>query len=149
MAVTEGTNGNSKKREQTATRIIAAIHESQGLLTLASKRAGVSYRTINRYVAEFPTVKEAAQQAREQMLDFAESKLFQKIRDGDNTCIIFYLKCQGKHRGYVERQEFANPPGESFKVEHDAKSKLIQALNRLSERRKEKEENGEICQQAH
>ena len=42
--------------------------------------------------------------------------------------------------GMVDKTEVANPMGESFKVEHDAKGKLIQALNRLSERSKEREE---------
>lgn len=38
-------------------------------------------------------------------LDLAENKLLQKINDGDLGAICFYLKCQGKHRGYIERQQ--------------------------------------------
>ena len=102
---TNGNNGNSKKRQQTAARIIKALKETQGLLTLAAPKAGVSYTTINRYVADFPSVKEAAIEAHERMLDFAEGKLYTKIKAGDNTCIIFYLKTQGKGRGYIERQD--------------------------------------------
>jgi len=132
--VTNGKNGNGKKREQTAARIIKAIGECNGLLTVAAAKAGVSYTTINRYVAEFPTVKQASLDARERMLDYAEGKLYSKIKAGDNTAIIFYLKTQGKARGYIERQEFANPIGESFRVEHDAKGKLISAINRLAAR---------------
>jgi len=116
---TNGHNGNGKKREQTAARIIKAIGECNGLLTVAAAKAGVSYTTINRYVAEYPSVKQASLDARERMLDFAEGKLYSKIKAGDNTAIIFYLKTQGKARGYIERQEFANPAGESFRVEHD------------------------------
>ena len=137
---TNGKNGTSKKREATAARIIKALHETSGLLTVAAAKAGVSYTTINRYVAGFTSVKEAAIEAHERMLDFAEGKLYSKIKDGDNTCIIFYLKTQGKARGYVERQEVANPEGESFRVEHNAKGKLIGMFDSLAARQRETQE---------
>ena len=100
-----GLNGLSKKRENTAERIIKALGETQGLLTMAARKAGVSYTTVKRYAAEFPSVKQAVQDAKESMLDFAEGKLYQKIKAGDNTAILFYLKTQGKSRGYIEKQE--------------------------------------------
>jgi len=108
---TNGKNGNGKKREDTAARIIKALKETNGLLTMAADKSGIGYRTVCRYVAEFPSVKEAAQDAKEAMLDFAEGKLYSKIRDGDNTAIIFYLKTQGKSRGYIERQEVSGEGG--------------------------------------
>jgi hypothetical protein len=141
--VTNGKNGNGKKREETAKRIIKALNETQGLQTLAAAKAGIGYRTLCRYVAEYPSVKEAALEAKERMLDFAESKLYNKIKGGDNTCIIFYLKTQGKGRGYIERQEFANPTGESFRVEHDAKAKLLAIFNRLAYRNRQTESDKE------
>lgn len=135
-----GKNGNGKKREQTAARIIKALKETNGLLTMAAAKSGIGYRTVCRYVAEFPSVKEAAQDAKESMLDYAEGKLYSKIKAGNNTAIIFYLKTQGKARGYIERQEFANPIGESFRVEHDAKGKLISMFDSLAARRREAQE---------
>jgi len=141
--VTNGTNGNSKKREETAARIIKAIGECNGLLTMAAKKAGVGHSTMNRYVQDFPSVKQAVHDAKESMLDFAEGKLYSKIRDGDNTAIIFYLKTQGKSRGYIERQELSNPEGESFRVEHDAKDKLISAINRIAARAGEAKDSQE------
>lgn len=137
--VTNGKNGNGKKRERTAARIIKALKETNGLLTMAAAKSGIGYRTVCRYVAEFPSVREAAQDAKESMLDFAEGKLYTKIKAGDNIAILFYLKTQGKARGYIERQEFANPTGESFRVEHDAKGKLINELNRFATRAREAE----------
>jgi hypothetical protein len=110
-------NGNSKKREETAARIIAAISESSGLLTLAAKKAGLGYSTVWRYTQDFPTVKQAVIEAKERMLDFAEGKLYEKIKSGDNTAIIFYLKTQGKARGYIERQEVTGKDGEPIKTE--------------------------------
>jgi len=111
---TNGKNGISKKREETAARIIKAIKESNGLMTVAAAKSGIGYRTICRYVAEFPSVKEVAQEAHERMLDFAESKLYERIKGGDNACIIFYLKTQGKARGYIERQEITGTEGNAL-----------------------------------
>ncbi len=141
--VTNGTNGTSKKREETCARIIKAIKESSGLLTLAAAKSGMGYRTVCRYVAEFPSVKEAAQDAHERMLDFAEGKLYEKIKGGDNACIIFYLKTQGKARGYIERQEFTGESGGPVKVEVDVKAKLISELSRLAAGAGKAEDNRE------
>ncbi len=129
-----GTNGLSKKREETCARCIKAIGESNGLLTLAAARAGIGLTTLKRYVAEFPSVHQAVIDAKCKMVDFAESKLYQKIKDGDNACLIFYLKCQAKDRGYVERQEVSGPDGGPMRVEHDVKDKLLGILNRMSVR---------------
>jgi len=95
----------SKKRQQTAERIVAAIKGSNGLLTLAARKAGLNYSTVWRYSQDFATVKQAMQEAKESMTDFAEGKLFKKIKDGDTTAIIFYLKTKGRDRGYIEKQE--------------------------------------------
>lgn len=101
----------SKKREQTARRIILALGEAKGLLTLAARKAGVSYKTIWRYTQDFPSVKQAVEEAKESITDFAEGKLFEKISKGDTACIIFYLKTKGKIRGYIERQEVTGADG--------------------------------------
>ena len=110
-------NGNPKKREQTAQRIIDAIQESNGLLTLAAKRAGLGYTTVWRYTQDYPLVAQAVIEAKEKMLDFTESKLYEKIKEGDNAAIIFFLKTQGKKRGYIERQEVTGEGGKPISYE--------------------------------
>lgn len=126
--VNNGKNGNSKKREETAARIIKAISECNGLLTMAAKRAGVGSTTMNRYVHDFPSVKQAVLDAKEAMLDFAEGKLYSKIKDGDNIAILFYLKTQGKARGYIERQEVSGEGGQPVKVEITVSSEMAKRL---------------------
>ena len=129
MNNTNGTNGNgSKKRELTAQRIIEALHASHGLLTLAAKRAGVGYRTVCRYIQDYPSVAEAVVESKESMIDLAEAKLYEKIRQGDNTAIIFYLKTQAKTRGYVERQEVTGEVGQPIKYEISVKDERAKEL---------------------
>ena len=128
--VDNGNNGVSKKREQTAEKIIRALGETKGLLTLAARNAGVSYRTVNRYANEFPSVREAVEEAKESLLDFAENKLYDKMAAGDMTAIIFYLKTQGKARGYTERQEHTGEGGQPIEVRIDYRGKLLSAISR-------------------
>lgn len=107
---------NPKKREATAARIIEALKECNGLLTLAARKAGVTYRTIKRYADEYPTVAEAYKESKETMLDVAEGKLYQAIGKGESWAICFFLKTQGKQRGYVERQEFTGKDGKPLQM---------------------------------
>lgn len=45
----------------------------------------------------------------ERRIDFVESKLMQKINSGDTIAMIFFLKTQAKHRGYIEKDEKKRP----------------------------------------
>jgi len=107
-----GKNGTSGKRDRTAAKIIEAVKDTHGLLTLTALKTGLGYRTVCRYAAENPAVKAAVEEAREGVLDVAEGKLYRKILDGNMTAIIFFLKTKGKNRGYSERQEITGADGE-------------------------------------
>lgn len=98
-------NAMSKKKEATAKKIIAAIKSEKGRLANAAKKAGLNYSTVWRYAQDFPSVKEAVEEAKETVKDFVESRLYERIKAGDTTAIIFFLKTQAKDRGYVERVE--------------------------------------------
>lgn len=54
--------------------------------------------------------------ARESMIDTAESMLYKQIGEGNTTAIIFFLKTQGRQRGYIERQELTGADGERLSV---------------------------------
>lgn len=82
-----------------------ALIEARGLISVAARRLGVSYQAVHRAIKRHPTLREALEQAREEMGDVAESALWQQIQDGNTASIIFYLKTVHKHRGYVERTE--------------------------------------------
>ena len=107
----------TKKREKTAQRIIEAIKASNGLLTLAAKKAQLNYSTVWRYSQLFPSVQQAIYEAKESVLDFAEGKLYENIKNNDNASIIFYLKTQGKSRGFIERQELTGAEGRPISME--------------------------------
>ena len=82
-----------------------AIHDAQGIISVAARRLGVNRRSIYKARDRSEKVREAIEDAREATLDFAEGKLMQQINEGNTTAIIFFLKCLGKKRGYIERTE--------------------------------------------
>jgi len=55
--------------------------------------------------------------ARELALDTAEYQLMKAVHEGKTAELLFFLKTQGKSRGYVERQEVENSGGQKVTVE--------------------------------
>ena len=112
-------NGNGLTAEQ----MVNAINEAQGYVTKASELLGVARKTFYVYLKKYRTAQEALDDARERRHEWVESKLMKAIKDDNLTAIIFYLKTQGKHLGYVERQEHTGPDNSAitFKVVYEDK----------------------------
>ena len=94
--------------EATAERkknFLKAFKKTMGVVAPACEKAGISRRTFYVWMDNDPEFKEDVKHVRESALDFAESKLLENINKNKETSIIFYLKTQGKSRGYVERVE--------------------------------------------
>lgn len=97
--------------------IVEALNQSNGLISLAARRIGCDRATIYNYRKRFPEVAQAITDQREQMTDVAELSLFNQVKNGEAWAVCFYLKTQGKERGYVERQEHTGKDGEPiFKI---------------------------------
>lgn len=107
------TNSNTIKKN-----LIVALEKSLGIVSSACKEVGCARSTFYKYYNEDKEFKQKVDDIENYTLDFVESKLHEKIKDGDTTSIIFYCKTKGKKRGYVERQE--------IKHDADVKSKLIE-----------------------
>jgi hypothetical protein len=85
--------------------MLFALGKTLGVVTPAAKMAGISRQTHYDWLKDDAAYANLAQDMKSEALDFAETKLHQKIQGGDTTAIIFFLKTQGKERGYVERVE--------------------------------------------
>ena len=86
-------------------RMVEALEKSLGIVTTACKSVGISRETHYRWTREDSEYKEAVESISDIALDFAESKLHKQIEAGDTTATIFFLKCKGKRRGYIEKTE--------------------------------------------
>lgn len=81
------------------------VDKYKGNIAAIARHFGVTRQTIYNKINTSQTLNDAIQDAREGMIDNAESMLYRQIGEGNTTAIIFFLKTQGKGRGYVERQE--------------------------------------------
>ena len=97
------TKTDTKKR-----LMIDAMEKALGIVTSACKSVGISRETHYRWLREDKDYKDAISDIRDIAIDFAESSLHRQIKDGNTAATIFYLKTQGKKRGYIEKQEIEN-----------------------------------------
>jgi hypothetical protein len=87
--------------------MLEVLKKSAGNVSVACSKVGIDRGTHYNWSQQNPHYKKAVDDIQESLIDLAESKLMQKINDGDTTSTIFFLKTKGKSRGYVERTEQA------------------------------------------
>ena len=107
------------KTEQHKKAVIDALEKSLGVVTEACRKAGVGRTTFYGWLKDDKQFAADVKDIQDIALDFVESKLFENIREGKTSEMIFYLKTKGKTRGYVERQEITGADGlpNNFKIE--------------------------------
>lgn len=96
------------KRSQekfTPEQIVEALNATQGLVYLAADRLRCSAKTVYNYANRYKAVQVVLEHHKGKRLDTAEASLWNAVIKGEAWAVCFYLKTQGKHRGYVERQE--------------------------------------------
>lgn len=86
-------------------KILDGLTRNLGILTPVLKTLKLSYTTYRKWYNEDIEFRNNVLNIKEIAIDFVESKLFDNIKNGDKTSIIFYLKTIGKHRGYIEKTE--------------------------------------------
>ena len=105
---------NTKKLKEA---FLKAFEASAGNISIACKKVGICRETFYKWYRNDKEFNKQIENTKESLLDFAESVLMKKIKEGDNTCLIFFLKTKGKHRGYSERVEVENKEVEEFSSE--------------------------------
>lgn len=85
--------------------IAAALKAALGNISQAARSLSVERSGLHDRIAKSETLKTILHDAREGMVDNAESALHRAVTQGEGWAVCFTLKTQGKARGYVERQE--------------------------------------------
>ena len=115
---------------------LEVLEKTMGIQTPARKMVGnLSPETVRQWREKDKDFAAKMDECKTICGDFVESKLLQKIKDGDTSAIIFYCKTKLENRGYVERNELVGKDGEPL-----MKAKLLtkeQAKELINEIEKE------------
>ena len=101
----ENTKQKPKKLTLKQRKFLQAYKATMGNVTKACEMTGVKSRRSYYDWLENEEFAKEIELLQETQVDFAESMLFKNMSEGKETSIIFYLKCKGKKRGYIEKQE--------------------------------------------
>ena len=91
--------------------ILEAIKASNANVSESARRLGVDRATLWRWMQEDEELMTFRNELREEKLDFVENKLWENIEKGYSKDIQFYLRCQGRARGWIEVTRFEGADG--------------------------------------
>jgi hypothetical protein len=106
----------ANKDRYTVGQVIEALRKTKGMKGPAATVLGCHRDTVTNYEKRHPTVAQAIAEERESMTDVAELSLARAINKGEAWAVCFYLKTQGKNRGYVEKVQHGFDPNEPAHV---------------------------------
>lgn len=95
----------------TVEQIGEALKKKGGNITEAASALNVTRQALHLRIKDDETLQQIVTDAREALVDVAESALLKQVKRGNIAAIIFALKTQGKSRGYVERTEISGEGG--------------------------------------
>jgi hypothetical protein len=110
---------------------------ARGIRTKAARSLMVTDRTFYKYLNERrDDLREELRAIDETIGDEVESKLMERIDEGDTTAIVFYCRTKLKHRGFVYNEL---PDGQQQLSPAPTGRALVQALEEVLARRQERE----------
>ena len=110
-------------KKVTDEQLITAIKKNGGIVADVVKSLHKEYGiditrdAIYKRKESAPAIAAAFDEAEDEMLDIAESKLIKAIKRGEMKPIMFYLRTKGKRRGYTERQEITGANEKPIEVD--------------------------------
>ena len=88
------------RKRVTDEEIREQIGRRRGNITAVAQTLRCSRETVYKRLRQSEELRDRLAEAREAALDRAEQFLFEKCEAGDTTALIFFLKTQGRSRGY-------------------------------------------------
>jgi hypothetical protein len=94
-------------------RIIDALRQHHGLISLAADELHCDRQTIYNYVERYPAVAQVLSEERERLIDLAEHSLYLQVQEGAPWAVSLVLRTIGRRRGYGDGPAAADVPAES------------------------------------
>jgi hypothetical protein len=100
-----------------------ALRSTLGVITEACKKTGISRSAHYSWLEKDPGYAAWVDSIQDIKVDFYEGALNRLVDEGNITAVIFALKTQAKHRGYVESKTITH------EGEVDFSHRLLKELN--------------------
>ena len=82
--------------------LLVALEKHLGIVTSACKEVSISRDRFYTYYNTDEEFKKKVDSINDYTLDFAETQLLKKIKEGSERSILFYMRYRGKKRGYTD-----------------------------------------------
>lgn len=105
------------QRAHSLDEIEKALRAGKGMVSIAAKTLQMTRSGLYERINKNERLQQVISDEREAMTDTAELALHRAIVGGEAWAVCFYLKTQGKSRGYVERQEITGADSGPIMIE--------------------------------
>ena len=113
--------------------IIQAIKGTQGIVSAIAERLKCDWHTAKKHIDKYEETKKALQDEIESFGDFVENKAMEKVNDGSETMIRFYLATKYKTRGFTEKHEVEHSGDKENPVRIESRDKLDKIVSRMTD----------------
>ncbi len=94
-----------RKAKLTVATVDDQLNKAFGNISVVAKAFGVTRSAVYDFIKRHPTLKRTMEDAREKLVDDAESALHAAVLNKEGWAVCFTLKTIGKDRGYIERRQ--------------------------------------------
>lgn len=112
---------NPRNKEITKAMYLEKLIELDGNNRAAQQALGLSYNVYYSWRKTDPSFDKAVKEAMQKQIEFVESKFYEKLKEGNMSALIFFLKTHG----WNERKE--------LKVESDSQIDINAAIESIKE----------------
>ena len=87
---------------------LEVFKKTAGNVSQACKAIKINRKTFYDWCKKDKKFKDKIDEINESLIDNVETLAYKKIKEGDTTMLIFFLKTKAKHRGWTEKMEIAH-----------------------------------------
>lgn len=95
-------------------RMLSALAKHRGVVTPACRECGIARDTYYGWLERYEGYAKLVREVKDIAHDFVESIMFQRIEEGSDALIKYYLSTQARDRGYGESVDVTTK-GETIK----------------------------------
>lgn len=98
-------------KDITLRQLVEAAQRAHGIVTVMARILGIERHVCESLIMTHPHVKRVMAEERENLVDMAECRVFEKANEGCEWAVKMILECLGKNRGWTKNVSPAENKG--------------------------------------